>query len=54
MYSVCPWKGQASYHMLEVDGQVKVDAAWFYSDPKKRAMPIKERIAFWRGVRIEA
>lgn len=32
MYSVCPWKGQASYHSLEVDGQVNFDAAWFYSD----------------------
>ncbi|HEY1154710.1 MAG TPA: DUF427 domain-containing protein [Arthrobacter sp.] len=53
MYSVCPWKGQASYHTLEVDGQVNVDAAWFYSEPKKRAAPIKDRIAFWRGVRIE-
>ncbi|UKA73536.1 DUF427 domain-containing protein [Arthrobacter sp. FW306-06-A] len=53
MYSVCPWKGRASYHTLEVDGQVNVDAAWFYSDPKKRAAPIKDRVAFWRGVRIE-
>jgi uncharacterized protein (DUF427 family) len=29
-------------------------AAWFYSEPKKRAMPLKDRVAFWRGVRIEA
>lgn len=27
MLSVCPWKGQASYHTLEVDGQQNVDAA---------------------------
>ncbi len=53
MYSVCPWKGQAGYHTLEVDGQVNVDAAWFYSEPKKRAAPIKDRIAFWRGVTID-
>lgn len=53
MYSICPWKGQASYHTLEVDGRVDVDAAWFYSEPKKRAAPIKDRVAFWRGVRIE-
>ncbi|RAX45945.1 hypothetical protein DQ353_20840 [Arthrobacter sp. AQ5-05] len=54
MYSVCPRKGQAGYHALEVDGQVNVDPAWFYSEPKKRAAPIKGRIAFWRGVTIEA
>lgn len=52
MSSVCPWKGQASYHTLEVDGQINVDAAWFYSEPKKRAAPIRDRIAFWGGVTI--
>jgi uncharacterized protein (DUF427 family) len=53
MYSVCPWKGQASYHTLEVNGQRNVDAAWYYADPKSRAQPIKDRVAFWRGVTIE-
>lgn len=52
MHTVCPWKGQASYHTLEVDGQRNVDAAWYYADPKKRAMPIRDRVAFWRGVAI--
>lgn len=51
--SACPWKGRASYHTLEVDGQLNVDAAWFYSDPKKRAARIKDHVAFWRGVRIQ-
>lgn len=53
MYSVCPWKGQASYHTLVVDGKENVDAAWFYPDPKPRAKPVQDRIAFWRGVTIE-
>lgn len=53
MTSVCPWKGQASYHTLEVDGQVNADAAWFYPEPKQPALQIKDRIAFWRGVTIE-
>ncbi|MDJ0457996.1 DUF427 domain-containing protein [Arthrobacter sp. NQ7] len=53
MHSVCPWKGQAAYYSLDVDGKVNEDAAWYYSEPKKRAQPIKDRIAFWRGVRIE-
>jgi len=51
--SVCPWKGRASYHTLEVDGKVNVDAAWFYPEPKERAQQIEDRIAFWRGVTIE-
>ena len=53
MYSSCPWKGKASYLTLEVDGQENTDAAWFYADPKPRAMPIKDRVAFWRGVTAE-
>jgi uncharacterized protein (DUF427 family) len=35
-----------------VDGQVNVDAAWFYSEPKGRTASVKDRIAFWRGVKI--
>ena len=50
----CSWKGQASYHTLEVDGQQNPDAAWFYPDPKSAAQEIKDRFAFWKGVRVEA
>ncbi|GAC1370962.1 MAG: DUF427 domain-containing protein [Pseudarthrobacter sp.] len=53
MHSVCPWKGHAAYYSLDVDGRVNEDAAWYYSEPKRRAQPIKDRIAFWRGVTIE-
>ena len=52
--SVCPWKGTASYHSLDVDGQVNPDAAWFYADPKDAAAQIRDRIAFWKGVTISA
>ena len=50
--SFCPWKGEASYYSLEVDGQVNQDAAWFYIDPKEAAMAIKDRVAFWKGVEV--
>lgn len=53
LYSFCPWKGEARYHTLEVDGKLNVDAAWFYPEPKARAKQIEDRIAFWRGVTIE-
>lgn len=25
----CPWKGQASYYSLDVDGRLNQDAAWY-------------------------
>jgi uncharacterized protein (DUF427 family) len=52
-HTVCPWKGTASYHHLEVNGQRNPDAAWFYPDPKPAASQIKDYIAFWKGVRVE-
>jgi uncharacterized protein (DUF427 family) len=51
--STCPWKGQATYLTIEVDGQVNRDAAWYYPDPSPAAAQIKDRVAFWRGVRVE-
>jgi len=51
-HSICPWKGQASYHNLEVDGVVNKDAAWFYPDPKEPAKGFKDYVAFWKGVEI--
>ena len=48
----CPWKGDASYHTLVVDGARNVDAAWYYPGPKDAAAQIKGRIAFWKGVEV--
>ena len=50
--TVCPWKGTASYHSVEVDGQVNADAAWYYPTPKAAAAEIEDRIAFWKGVTV--
>ena len=51
--SRCPWKGTASYHSLEVGGEINKDAAWYYPDPLPAAAEIKDRIAFWKGVKVE-
>ena len=51
--TVCPWKGEAAYYHIEVDGEVNRDAAWHYGDPKPAAGEIKGRIAFWKGVTVE-
>lgn len=48
----CPWKGIASYYTIEVEGRENKDAAWYYPDPSHAAMAIKNRIAFWKGVKI--
>jgi uncharacterized protein (DUF427 family) len=51
-HSFCPWKGEASYKTLVVDGKRNPDAAWFYPDPKSAAAEIKDRFAFWKGVTV--
>lgn len=53
-HSVCYWKGIASYYDVVVDGETNPAAAWFYPDPSPAAAQIKDRIAFWKGVRIES
>lgn len=50
--TVCGWKGTASYHSLEVDGATNPDAAWYYPEPKDAAAEIRDRIAFWKGVKV--
>jgi uncharacterized protein (DUF427 family) len=53
-HSTCPWKGEASYYDVVVDGAVNHDAAWFYPEPKDAAAEIRDRVAFWKGVEVTA
>jgi len=50
--TMCPWKGQATYLSLLVDGEMNPDAAWTYADPKPAAEEIRGRVAFWKGVKV--
>jgi uncharacterized protein (DUF427 family) len=50
--SVCPWKGTARYYSLRVDGKDNADAVWYYPEPKPAAAQVKDRVAFWKGVRV--
>ena len=52
-HTTCPWKGEASYKTIEVDGERNPDAAWFYPEPKDAAANIKDHFAFWKGVTVE-
>ena len=49
----CPWKGQAHYYSLFVDGEMLQDAVWYYPEPSEAAANIKGRVAFWKGVKVE-
>jgi uncharacterized protein (DUF427 family) len=51
-HTTCPWKGEASYYNVEVDGQVNKDAAWYYPTAKEAAKNIQGYIAFWKGVKV--
>ena len=52
-HTSCPWKGEASYYDVKVNGKVNKDAAWYYPDPKPAAKEIKDYVAFWHGVKVE-
>jgi len=52
--TVCPYKGQASYYNIEINGQTNKNSAWYYPTIKTESMKdIAGRIAFWNGVKVE-
>ena len=57
--TTCAWKGEASYRSVSVGGDVNVDAAWYYPEPKdadysgSSPEDFKDRVAFWKGVTVE-
>ncbi|MEP6921832.1 MAG: DUF427 domain-containing protein [bacterium] len=52
-HTTCPWKGEASYYDVVVNGEVNKAAAWYYPEPKDAAAEIRDHVAFWRGVKVE-
>ena len=45
--TTCPWKGEASYYDVVVDGNRYENAAWYYPDPLDEAAHIKDHVAFY-------
>ena len=43
----CPFKGQASYWNIEINGKVILDAAWSYDNPYDEMQAIKGHLAFY-------
>ncbi|MCI0445704.1 DUF427 domain-containing protein [bacterium] len=52
-HTSCPWKGEASYYDVVVNGEVNKDAAWYYPNPKEAAKNIEGHVAFWKGVKVQ-
>jgi len=50
--TTCPWKGEAHYYDVIVEGQENRNAAWAYPQPKEAAAQIKDHVAFWKGVEV--
>lgn len=52
--SSCHWKGKANYYDIDVNGKVNSGGAWVYQAPLEKAQHIKDYVAFWGGVKVEA
>ena len=52
-HTTCPWKGEASYYHVIVDGKINRNAAWYYPETKEAARNIEGYVAFWNGVQVE-
>jgi len=50
----CPWKGDASYYDVVVEGKRAENAAWCYAEPKEGAGHIEGHIAFYPVVTVTA
>jgi uncharacterized protein (DUF427 family) len=53
-WSLCAWKGLARYYTIRVGGQQNTNAAWYYPRPSPLARKIKNYVAFWHGVQVDA
>lgn len=36
----------------DLDGETNKDAVWYYEKPLDGAQAVKDRVAFWRGVKV--
>jgi len=50
----CPWKGTANYYSITVGDKTLPDAAWTYRQPKDAAAEIKDHVAFYPAVDVDA
>ena len=48
----CPWKGEAEYYHVVVNGERNEDAAWVYLNPKEEAKEIAGHFAFGNNIEV--
>jgi uncharacterized protein (DUF427 family) len=53
-HTTCPWKGEASYYDVVIDGNRNEAAAWYYPEPSDAAAEIRDYVAFWKGIETNA
>lgn len=56
-HTFCPWKGEASYYDVAVDGDVSKFGAWYYPAPKDGSIErvkqdFTDYVAFWNGIEV--
>ena len=56
-HTTCPWKGEASYYDVVVDGERNEFGAWYYPALKDGATErvgknFSSYIAFWNGIEV--
>lgn len=48
LHTYCPYKGEASYYDIKVDGGGDLDGAvWYYPEPYPAVSEIKDHVAFY-------
>jgi uncharacterized protein (DUF427 family) len=52
-HTYCPWKGEASYYDVVVNGKRNHAAAWYYPEPYPKAEALKNYVGFWKGVQVK-
>jgi uncharacterized protein (DUF427 family) len=45
--TMCPYKGEASYYSLHIEGRIFENAVWSYEDPYPAMEAIRGRLAFY-------
>ena len=46
-HTMCPYKGEASYYTLHIEGRILENAVWSYEDPYPAMEQIRGRLAFY-------
>jgi uncharacterized protein (DUF427 family) len=46
----CPYKGEAAYYTLDMDGHIAENAVWSYEEPYEAMEAIRGRLAFYPNI----